>query len=1157
MKGWQGHFVLVVLLSLSFVYLTFTPNEEKVNAELHETMVLLLERIKQQDNVFNESVVMFQSSIMNDFAVFSKIRKQEAALQASVGEVEAKMPPMMWHHIGHDVELLFQMLEKKSALMGLLKSQQDILLHSERSVPVATAAVITHLSLGNQARLYKVVADVYHHLALPAPELNAEIQQQMTGFIKDSFDSQDWAQLDEVFKHIRLILNMRQAVDALAKDILAIPVADLIEGMSESQRAMRVQHLEGHERLTVVLIVFALLLMVYILVIIYRQKRLSDELQAVVSELEYQKFAFDQHSIVAITDSGGRIIHANDLFCEVSQYSRDELMGQNHRILNSGYHPKAFFAEMWKTIGNGEVWKGEVRNKRKDGSCYWVDSSIVPFLNKAGKVERYVAIRTDITARKEAEEKNTFLARFPAENPAPIMRVDSNSVLLYANKASDILLQEWQVKVGDCLPQHLHATCLESLLGNQQKMVDVSCNDRNYELDFSSAEGVDDVSIYARDVTALREARDQALESSRMKSMFLSTVSHEIRTPMNGVIGMTDLLLDTSLDAEQHEFAKTTRASAQALLTIINDILDFSKIEAGHFHIDATGFSLLSVVEGAVGVLAVKARDKGLSLQSYVDPDLPACLIGDPGRLRQVLLNLTDNALKFTEHGDVQVRVSAAGLHDQQLRVKFEVRDSGIGLSEEAQARLFQPFVQADGTTTRKYGGTGLGLAICKRIVELMHGSIQLQSAPGEGSTFTFEISFPIDETMSEHEGGIDSAVLKGMNVLVVDEDPENSFILERYLNSWDMHVVSQVDANKALRLLKPSRNSVDAIQLVIMETSFSGLGGVELAAKMKSDVEIPKIPVILYAGSEQPGMRDAALKAGVSALLIRPVNISHLFDAVVTALGGHKQKSEPVSPERSERGEMRPDPMFAGMKVLLAEDNDVNQKVALAHLSKLGCLVSVVSNGEQACHAVNQEAFDIVFMDCQMPVMDGFSATKIIRERESGRHQLIVAMTANAMKGTRDECLAAGMDDYMTKPISREKIIEMMSKNVDEKALVVEKRPDHAVCINLEQLHELFGEDNAIICEILQLFQLSMRRIVNEHMAGAVRDRDAEVMYALAHELKGAAANVGGDNVAIVCLRIETQTEVADWDEIVAGVDQLGLYLLELEGLIESLGDK
>lgn len=1159
MKSIRMHLLFVAIFSLVFVYLNFAPGHAGGGVKQHERVMAILDQITDLDNNFDEKVLMVRTAILNNYDVFIELNAAMEKQKELLNKEEASDTSADSTAFREETTGLFHAFDEKLALMEQMTADRAIFLNSQHYLPVATSLLMEKLDSTASPRLNRIVTGLYRYVAMPSPGLNRSLREQMEAFDQAAFPEPTRALINNLFMHAEVLLGKGYAVDALAREILDIPTTEHIEKLVRLQQQRHSRFIEKGERFTTILIAFALLLLLYILVIIYRQQKMAEELKQTLSELEYQKFALDQHSIVAVTDKAGKIIYANDKFCEISQYSHNELIGQDHRLLNSGFHPRSFFVDMWKTIASGKTWHGEVKNRRKDGSFYWVETSIIPFRNQQGTIERYVAIRTDITARKEAEEKSASLARFPAENPAPIMRADADGRLIYANKASDHLLQFWQISVGDRLPETIYASCLQALDEKRHTIMELRCNDRHYEIDYSSVKNANDINMYGRDVTALREARDQALESSRMKSMFLSTVSHEIRTPMNGIIGMTDLLLDTELDADQREFAKTVHSSAQALLTIINDILDFSKIESGHFQIDATGFSLLSVVEGAAGVVAIKARDKGLSLQTYVDPSIPSYLTGDPGRLRQVLLNLADNAVKFTESGEVQLQVLPITMDNDHVRLRFTVKDSGIGLSKEVQSRLFQPFVQADGTTTRKYGGTGLGLAICKRIVELMHGTIHIDSEPGIGATFWFELDLPVDTELNRQRPQFDVHNLQGIGVLVANADANDCFMLERYLGSWGLHVISVASGREALALIQ--QDHTRSIQLAIVATHLPDMGGLEIAAALPPP---GRLPVILYTGCDAPELRNRALTSGIHAILTKPVNMSHLFDCIATALNDQRPTlpreknptSQPDTPTEKQR--------FDGISVLLAEDNEVNQRVAQMHMKKLGCQVTVVANGEEAFQAAVANHFDILFMDCQMPVMDGFEATRKIRahEQDQGGNQLIVAMTANAMKGDKDACLQAGMDDYISKPVSLEKISAIIEQRVV-------KQPDHTAgesvqstsvqCgrINLAQMHDLFGDDDEAIREILQLFESSMQRIVNGGMAAALRDQHGDTIHALAHELKGAAANIGGDEIAAICRKMETLSKTEAWPDIAACHKQLQMALIELAKLILELDEQ
>jgi two-component system sensor histidine kinase/response regulator len=655
----------------------------------------------------------------------------------------------------------------------------------------------------------------------------------------------------------------------------------------------------------------------------------------------------------------------------------------------------------------------------------------------------------------------------------------------------------------------------------------------------------------------LKKAKVAAEQANAARGAFLSTVSHEIRTPMNAVIGMAGLLGETPLDAQQKEFASAIESSADALMVIIDEILDFSRIDAGKMTIEAVHCHLLALVEGSVDVLAVKAREKGLRLLCFVEPGLPVTVLVDAGRLRQVLLNLIGNAVKFTPSGEVRVRVRPVNRQQDICTVRFEIDDTGIGIATPVLAGLFMPFVQGDGSVTRKYGGTGLGLSICKRLVELMGGHIGVDSKPGVGSSFWFELPLAV-LAGSAAPGMVPERA--GTAVLVVQPHRIQAHILSAYIKSWGMPV--HVVETAARALAQQQRYFAGSLKQVVLIDSTIPDMAAETLRKALADVA-PESRFILLADSN--AAHGEAGAHGFHASLQQPLRQSTLFDALSDAL---ERRHAELPVEMDRRAVFAPVAVEHALSdhrlILLAEDNLINQKLAVHQLNQLGYAVDIASNGQEALDALATVPYALVLMDCQMPLMDGFEATRRIRQNEqsAGGHIQIVAMTANAMQGDRERCLEAGMDDYLAKPIRRELLAELLAQRLPitvaltpPSVEVAAIRSSAPLLLDMQRLYDMFEDDIDAQHGVLDLF-LATTPPVFEQLGSAIANANFTDAAALSHRLIGSSATLGMDELAALARSANRASHAGDLPKLTQLYEAMQSAFARLGELIQRMKD-
>jgi two-component system sensor histidine kinase/response regulator len=877
-------------------------------------------------------------------------------------------------------------------------------------------------------------------------------------------------------------------------------------------------------------------------------------------------------------DEQGKIESINVAATRIFGYKAEEVIGRPISLLVRADDIDQFSKRAPSNIlASGEVKligaNQECEGKRKDGRGFPMERS-VSVLRTAGKRTTTWIVR-DLTERKQAEEavrRSEERRRAIIETtPDGVMLLSSDGVLREINKAGLAILEaaSMETAIGQSIyrliaPEsdgafrafnrrvcHGEKGCLEfELIGfhGTRRWLETHAvplvNESDGTVEHLAV--TRDVTLRKKEEEELQRAKKAAEAANRAKSEFLANMSHEIRTPMNGIVGMTELTLQTELTKEQRDYLDMVKSSADALLIVVNDILDFSKIEAGKLELDPIHFNLHDQVDLTVKNLAMKAHGKGLELITEVHPDVPDVLLGDPVRLNQILVNLVGNAIKFTECGEVALTIQLESPTSDDYLLHFTVRDTGVGIRPEKQQLIFAPFTQADGSTTRKYGGTGLGLSITARLVDLFGGRIWVQSQPGQGSTFHFTARFARSGATLSSTRLPRIGVLRGLPVLVVDDNATNRRILAQTLCQWQMKPTVVETGSAALAELQRAVAENRAYALVLLDGMMPEMGGFELAQEIRRRPELTGSTILMISSLDRPGDAVRCRELGLSSYLTKPIKQADLLSALLAAVGATKTEAVAHSEAPTSGVAVRESGETRGLRVLLAEDNAVNQRLAMRLLEKKGHTVVLAGNGREVLSALEAENFDVILMDVQMPEMDGFEATSMIRQCEqgTGRHQPIVAMTAHAMKGDRERCLEAGMDGYVSKPIEPAHLwqaIDAALPRFTSEPTSLEPGHDNSVALDRAEILTRLEGDEHLLRELVQVFLGDCPRLLRD-VREAVTAKDGPRLQRAAHVLKGAVGNFTNREAYAHSQRLEQvggTGEVRDAEDVFAALQQ------------------
>jgi two-component system sensor histidine kinase/response regulator len=880
---------------------------------------------------------------------------------------------------------------------------------------------------------------------------------------------------------------------------------------------------------------------------------------------------------IFLCDAEGSAIYANEWLIEKTGLSREQVAGTG--FLSCIYpDDREQVIEAWgKALQQEGIYRHSHRMMSPTGTVSLVEANFRVLRSEDGIVKGFVGVVQDVTEQRSAEERlrqsEELFRMLSATAPVGIVLVDEIGNLTYVNehylritglKAESAHGSAWKTVIH---PEDLHRICEireKAIAENKDYAMSYRYLHRNGDVvwadtvakRFTQKDGakqgyvvvVQDVTERHNAEVRLRDAKEVAEAASRAKSEFMANMSHEIRTPMNGILGMTDLALDTELNPEQREYLEMVRSSAESLLGIINDILDFSKIEAGRLDLESLSFTLLDCIESALEPLAVRAQQKGLEVNWALEGDIPEVLMGDPTRLRQILINLAGNAIKFTKEGEVSVRAQRLPSKEGFIPIRFSVSDTGMGIPKEKQQQIFDAFSQADSSTTREFGGTGLGLSISSRLIQLMRGEIGLESTPGKGSTFTFTVPFLIGTAAAPALLAVAPPAMVNKRVLIADDNEVNRILLMQVLPQWGLQPACAVNGREALEIFRKSVEEGAPFSVVLLDQNMPGMDGYKVSEGIRLLAKNEQPAIVILSSAPSLADPDRLKKLGIERHLIKPLRRAALYEAICHGLKlpAPSEKTPITGNDLGKTSELR---------LLLVEDNRVNQKLALRLLEKMGHQVTLAINGQEAIELLQPDSFDLVLMDIQMPVMGGVEATQKIRdaERKTGRHVPIIAMTAHAMSGDAEKYLSAGMDGYISKPVRagflRAEIERLARPAHAETRGPTREREKYmpTAIIDLTELLARVENDRELMRDLLLIFKEEFPRHL-QALRDAVDSMDGEKVAAVAHSLKGMLSNLAAGPAAAAAARLEQlgrNREVSDFREACASFENISKELL------------